>query len=213
MINEALSGIERLLGGIPVVPVLTLERVADAVPIATALAKGGLRVLEVTLRTSTALESVVRIANEVPEAFVGVGSVIEPAQFEAAKRAGACFAVSPGATLALHAAAAAAAVSWLPGAQSVSEVITLRQLGYRLIKFFPAEASGGTSFLRSIAPLVPDVRFCPSGGITRLNASEYLRLANVACVGGSWFAPAELVSGRDWQQIRVLAQQARALRP
>src|SRR5579871_6539407 len=182
------SGIESVLEGTPVVAVLTLECVEDAVPLAAALVSGGLRAIEVALRTEAALEAVARIGREVPEAVVGVGSVIEPAQFEGAKRAGARFAVSPGAALDLHAAASAAGICWLPGAQSVSEVLALRRLGYRLLKYFPAEASGGVAFLRSIAGPVPDVRFCPTGGITPLNAAEYLREPNVACVAGSWVA-------------------------
>lgn len=197
-----------LVGAVPVIPVLSIGRAADAVPIAKALVAGGLTVLEVTLRTDEALEAVSRIATEVPQALVGVGSVIDEAQFAAARAAGARFAVSPGSTPQLEAAAHAAALPWLPAAQSASEVLSLRARGYGLIKFFPAEASGGLGFLRSIVGPVPDVSFCPTGGITAANARDYLGLPNVTCVGGSWLTPDALVAGGKWEAIRALAEDA-----
>ena len=198
---------------VPVIPVLVIEQAATAVPLARALLAGGLPVLEVTLRTQAALEAVARISAEVSGIEVGVGSVIEPAQFAAATACGARFAVSPGASAGLHAAAQAARLPWLPGAQTASEVLTLRAWGYRLLKFFPAHSSGGAAFLRALAGPVPDVRFCPTGGISAASAPEYLALANVACVGGSWLTPPELVSQQRWDEITALARAARALRP
>jgi 2-dehydro-3-deoxyphosphogluconate aldolase/(4S)-4-hydroxy-2-oxoglutarate aldolase len=204
---------DALLAGVPVIPVLVIERGADAVPLARALVDGGLGVLEVTLRTPAALAAVAAIAAEVPDAAVGVGSVIEPGQFAAAAKAGARFAVSPGATSALEHAARDAALPWLPGAQTVSEVLALRERGHRFLKFFPAQASGGTAFLKSIAGPVPDVRFCPTGGITADGARDYLALGNVACVGGSWLTPAAVLADGRFGDISALARQARALRP
>jgi 2-dehydro-3-deoxyphosphogluconate aldolase/(4S)-4-hydroxy-2-oxoglutarate aldolase len=202
----------RLLGDIPVIPVLVIERADDAGPIAEALVYGGLRVLEVTLRTPDALLAVRRMCAAVPEAIVGVGSVIDPQQLAAAQQAGARFAVSPGATEALHAAAVANNLPWLPGAQTVSEVLTLRERGLKLLKFFPAQASGGVEFLRSIAGPVPDMLFCPTGGIAAARAPEYLALSNVPCVGGSWLTPPALVAARRWSEIHGLALQASALK-
>jgi 2-dehydro-3-deoxyphosphogluconate aldolase/(4S)-4-hydroxy-2-oxoglutarate aldolase len=201
-----------LVRDVPVIPVLVIERASDAVPLAEALVDGGLTLLEVTLRTPAALDAVTAIATRVPGATVGVGSAIDPAQFAAAVAAGAAFAVSPGATPQLEAAAREAGLPWLPGAQTVSEVLALRARGHRLVKFFPAQASGGVGFLRSIAGPMADVRFCPTGGVTPENAREYLRLPNVPCVGGSWLTPVDAVSAGRWDEIRALARQARALR-
>ncbi|HVN43861.1 MAG TPA: bifunctional 4-hydroxy-2-oxoglutarate aldolase/2-dehydro-3-deoxy-phosphogluconate aldolase [Steroidobacteraceae bacterium] len=213
MNRTPLAQLQALLGRTPVIPVLTIERAADAVPLATALLAGGLRVLEVTLRTEAALEALAEIATRVPEAVVGMGSVIEEAQFAAATRRGARFVVSPGATEGLEAAAAAAGVPWIPGVQSVSEALELRSRAYRFLKLFPAAAAGGVEFLRAIAGPLPDVWFCPTGGVSAANARDYLELANVACVGGSWLAPPELIVRQDWNRIRELAREARALRP
>jgi 2-dehydro-3-deoxyphosphogluconate aldolase/(4S)-4-hydroxy-2-oxoglutarate aldolase len=202
----------RLIGTVPVIPVLVIERLEDAVPIATALVSGGLKVLEVTLRTDAALGAVERISAAVPSALVGVGSVIDAGQFASARRAGARFAVSPGATPALHAAALEARLPWLPGAQTLSEVMDLRERGLLLAKFFPAHYSGGVNFLRALAGPVPDMRFCPTGGISPATAPDYLALGNVSCVGGSWLTPANLVAGRKWKDIELLAQHACTLR-
>jgi 2-dehydro-3-deoxyphosphogluconate aldolase/(4S)-4-hydroxy-2-oxoglutarate aldolase len=204
--------IESICATVPVIPVVVIERLDDAVPLAFALLAGGLNVLEVTLRTPAALSAVATIATALPAVCVGVGSVGQPEQFADALRAGARFAVSPGATAELQAAAQAQALPWLPGAQTVSEILALRNHGYRLIKILPAAAAGGTAFLRSISGPIPDVRFCPTGGITATNAAEYLRLPNVACVGGSWLASPGLVERQRWAEITLLAQQAYRLR-
>jgi 2-dehydro-3-deoxyphosphogluconate aldolase / (4S)-4-hydroxy-2-oxoglutarate aldolase len=201
---------ETLLGGAPVIPVLVIDRPSAAVPIARALVDGGLPVLEVMLRTPAALEAVAAIAAALPDAIVGVGSAIDAPQFAAAADAGARFAVSPGATPELEAAAHEAGLSWLPGVQTVSEVLALRARGHRLLKFYPAECSGGVSFLESIAGPVPDVKFCPTGGVSPDNARDYLALGNVACVGGAWLTPAAAVNGARWDEIRALARQARS---
>lgn len=206
------ADISALAGDLPVIPVLVIERASDAYPLAQALVAGGLNMLEVTLRTAEALRAVTEIATRVPEAIVGVGSVTDPSQLTVAAQAGARFAVSPGATAALLTAAAAAPLPWMPGAQTVSEVLTLRSAGYRLIKFFPAEAGGGVDFLRCIAGPVPDVSFCPTGGIGAASAAGYLALPNVRCIGGTWVAPQELIASGNWQRISALAHAARALR-
>ena len=201
-----------LLGHAPIIPVLTLDGAADGVPVARALVAGGLPVLEVTLRTAGALEAVRAITGEVPGALVGVGTVIEPAQFVTAERAGACFAVSPGHTTALLAAASDSALPYLPGIASVSEAMALAERGYRALKFFPAESCGGVGFLRALQAPLPDLRFCPTGGIDAAKAPDYLALANVACVGGSWPVPATAVRAGDWDRIAALARAARDLR-
>jgi 2-dehydro-3-deoxyphosphogluconate aldolase/(4S)-4-hydroxy-2-oxoglutarate aldolase len=206
------DSVERRVRDVPVIPVIVVDRLADAVPLAEALVAGGLTILEVTLRTPAALDAVSAIAAKVPNAYVGVGSAIDPAQFAMAKNAGAKFAVSPGATLALDEAARAAGIEWLPGAQTSSEVLELRARGYRFLKFFPAQAAGGVNWLKSVAGPIADVRFCPTGGITAENARDYLALTNVACVGGSWIMPAAAIGAGRWDEIRTLAQQARALR-
>lgn len=203
---------ETLLGDVPVIPVLVIERTSDAVPIARSLADGGLTVLEVTLRTPVALEAVAAISAALPDVTVGVGSAIDAPQFEAAADAGARFAVSPGATQELEAAAHDSGLTWLPGAQTASEVLALRARGHRLLKFFPAQSSGGVNFLAAIAGPVPDVKFCPTGGISPENARDYLGLHNVACVGGDWLTPAAAVNGARWDELRTLAQQARTFR-
>jgi 2-dehydro-3-deoxyphosphogluconate aldolase / (4S)-4-hydroxy-2-oxoglutarate aldolase len=203
--------IAELIGKVPVIPVLVIDRAEDAVPIAQALVAGGLTVLEVTLRTQAALAAVSAIRKSVPDALVGVGSVVEASQFKTSARAGAQFAVSPGSTHSLHDAAEQSGVPWLPGAQSVSEVLNLRELGYRMLKFFPAQAAGGLPFLRSIAGPVADVQFCPTGGVSPSNARDYLALPNVRCVGGSWLTPSESIAERRWDDIRKLAEQASSL--
>jgi 2-dehydro-3-deoxyphosphogluconate aldolase / (4S)-4-hydroxy-2-oxoglutarate aldolase len=196
----------------PVIPVLTIERTADAVPLAQALVKGGLRVLEITLRTSTALEALAAIVDQVPEAIAGVGTVLTVRQFEQAQRAGARFAVSPGCTPALAAAAGAAGLPYLPGVQTVSEAMALAEQGFRVLKLFPADAAGGTAWLRAIAAPLQELRFCPTGGVTADTAPDYLALANVACVGGSWVAPKDAVARHNWAMVERLAAMAAALK-
>lgn len=205
--------LESLLGDTSVVPVVVLSDLATAVPLARALVAGGLRVIEVTLRTAAALAAIRLLAEQVPDAIVGAGSVLEPGQLDAAVRAGARFTVSPGASAALIDAAGGSPVPWLPGAYTGSEVLHLRERGYRLLKFFPAEAGGGIAFLRAIHGPIPDVRFCPTGGIDATRAARYLSLRNVACVGGSWLTPSSLLAAQNWDEIRQRALRARALRP
>ena len=196
----------------PVIPVLTLEGAADGVPVARALVAGGLRVLEITLRTAGALEAVRAVVAEVPQALVGVGTVLEPAQFGEARRAGARFAVSPGHTAGLLAAASDGGMPFLPGMATVSEAMALAERGYRALKFFPAEPAGGVAFLRALQAPLPQLCFCPTGGIDAARAVEYLALSNVPCVGGSWVVPPVAVRAADWRQIEALARAAAALR-
>ena len=196
----------------PVVPVLTIGRTVDAVPLARALVKGGLPVLEITLRTATALEALKAIAAEVPGVIVGAGTVLKPGQFDQIREAGARFAVSPGCTPALVTAARAAGLPFLPGIQTVSEAMVLAEQGFGLMKFFPADAAGGLAWLKAIAAPLAGLRFCPTGGIGADTAPAYLSLANVACVGGSWVAPSEAVEAGDWTRIERLAAAAAQLK-
>ncbi|MCC5992303.1 MAG: bifunctional 4-hydroxy-2-oxoglutarate aldolase/2-dehydro-3-deoxy-phosphogluconate aldolase [Rhodobacteraceae bacterium] len=194
----------------PVIPVLVIEDAAHARPLAEALVAGGLPVLEVTLRTPAALQAIAQMA-QVEGAVVGAGTVLSADQMEAAREAGAIFAVSPGATPALIDAARLHQMALLPGAQSCSEVMALLEQGYNVQKFFPAEAIGGAAALKSIGAPLPQVTFCPTGGITPALAREYLALPNVVCVGGSWVAPADLVAAGDWAAITALARDAAGL--
>ncbi len=197
----------------PVIPVLVIEDENDAVPLACALVAGGVRVLEVTLRTPAALGAVRAIARDVPDAIVGVGTISRQGEFAEAAEAGARFAVSPGITDALIRAAAESGLAYLPGVMTPSEVILARAAGLSALKLFPAKQAGGIPMLRAIAGPFPDVTFCPTGGITAESAPDYLALANVACVGGSWLAPKAAVAAGDWSAITALAGQAAALRP
>ncbi|MEV6673902.1 bifunctional 4-hydroxy-2-oxoglutarate aldolase/2-dehydro-3-deoxy-phosphogluconate aldolase [Streptomyces sp. NPDC051162] len=196
----------------PVLPVVVLDDAGDAVPLARALVAGGLRAVEITLRTAGALEAIRAVAAEVPEAVVGAGTVLTPGQAEAATAAGAGFLVSPGWTERLLAAATAAGVPFLPGVSTASEVMTLLERGVREMKFFPAEAAGGPAFLRSLAGPLPAARFCPTGGIGPEAAREYLALPNVGCVGGTWMLPADALADRDWARVTELARAAASLR-
>ncbi|MFP5336155.1 MAG: bifunctional 4-hydroxy-2-oxoglutarate aldolase/2-dehydro-3-deoxy-phosphogluconate aldolase [Actinomycetes bacterium] len=207
-----MSAVLSLLQRAPVVPVVVLEDVDHAVPLARALVEGGLPVVEVTLRTPAALPALRRIADEVPEAVVGAGTVVLPQDVEAAVEAGAQFLVSPGATPTLLDAMAAVDVPSLPGAATASEVVALVERGVTVAKFFPAKAAGGTAMLASLAGPFPQVRFCPTGGIDLASAPDYLALANVVCVGGSWLTPRDAVSAGDWGRIATLARQAATLR-
>ena len=182
-----------------------------AVPLARALVEGGIGLIEVTLRSAVALDAIAAIVRGVPEAVVGAGTLTAPGQFAEAEKRGCRFLVSPGATPALCEAAAQSAVPWLPGAATVSEMLALRERGYLIQKFFPAEASGGVACLKSLASPLPDLRFCPTGGIGEHNAQDYLAVPNVLCVGGSWMAPPALVRSGDWAAITALA--ARVSRP
>ncbi|MFJ4831199.1 bifunctional 4-hydroxy-2-oxoglutarate aldolase/2-dehydro-3-deoxy-phosphogluconate aldolase [Streptomyces sp. NPDC088747] len=196
----------------PVVPVVVLQDAADAVPLARALVAGGLPAIEVTLRTPAALDAIRAIASEVPDAVVGAGTVLSPAQVARCVDAGARFLVSPGWTDVLLAAMEGSGVPFLPGVSTTSEVVAMLERGVREMKFFPAEAAGGTAYLRSLAGPLPQARFCPTGGIGLDSAPEYLSLPNVGCVGGSWMLPADAVAARDWGRIESLAREAAALR-
>ena len=192
----------------PVVPVVILDEAADAVPLARALLAGGVPIIEVTLRTPKALDAIRAIAGEVPEAVVGAGTVTTPALVREAVSAGARFLVSPGTTERLLDAMDEAAVPCLPGVSSASEIMRLLERGRREMKFFPAEASGGRSFLKAMASPFPDARFCPTGGITPATAPLYRGLGNVGCVGGSWLTPPDAIAARDWPLIEKLAAEA-----
>ena len=184
-----------LLDVVPVLPVVVVERREDAVPIARALVAGGLPAIELTLRTPAALDAIRAISDEVPEILVGAGTVVSPGQAKEARDAGARFLVSPGSTPTLLAAMTETGLPFLPGTSTVSEVLAALELGLTELKFFPAEASGGTAYLRAIAAPVPGARFCPTGGITPASAPDYLALPNVACVGGSWMLRASSTGG------------------
>jgi 2-dehydro-3-deoxyphosphogluconate aldolase/(4S)-4-hydroxy-2-oxoglutarate aldolase len=196
----------------PVIPVIVLEDAAVAVPLARALVAGGLRVIEVTLRTSSAMRAIEAIAGEVEGAIVGAGTVLSKGQLVASARAGARFIVSPGVNDDLLKAAEDSPVPFLPGAATASEVMQLMDKGYTIQKFFPAEPSGGIAYLKALASPLPAVSFCPTGGITEKNAAAYLALPNVVCVGGSWVAPKDAVGLGDWPRITKLASEATALR-
>jgi 2-dehydro-3-deoxyphosphogluconate aldolase/(4S)-4-hydroxy-2-oxoglutarate aldolase len=201
-----------LLDGQPVIPVLKINNLADAVPLARALAMGGLKVIEITLRTGDALEAIRRICGEVEQAIVGAGTILSARQFEEAEAAGSKFIVSPGLTRELIAAGDASDVPLLPGAITPGEIMAAREAGLDFLKFFPAEQAGGAQFLKALASPLADVRFCPTGGVTATNASDYLSQSNVVCVGGSWVAPDDLVRAGDWAGIETLAREACALR-
>ncbi|MFI6434151.1 bifunctional 4-hydroxy-2-oxoglutarate aldolase/2-dehydro-3-deoxy-phosphogluconate aldolase [Streptomyces sp. NPDC050759] len=196
----------------PVVPVVVLQDASDAVPLARALVAGGLPAIEVTLRTPVALDAIRAIAGEVPEAVVGAGTVITPDQVTETVAAGARFLVSPGWTDVLLAAMQASGVPFLPGVSTTSEVVALLERGVTEMKFFPAEAAGGTAYLRSLAGPLPQARFCPTGGIGPENAPQYLSLPNVGCVGGTWMLPADAIAARDWGRVEALAREAAELK-
>ncbi len=196
----------------PVIPVLTITDLESAVPLARALAAGGLRVLEVTMRTPVALQAVEAMRKAVPEAVVGVGTLTRPADFAGAGRAGAQFGVTPGLTPELAAASRGARFPLLPGVMTPTELIAARAQGFSVLKLFPAQQAGGVAMLKALGAPFPDVAFCPTGGITRATAAEYLALPNVVCVGGSWLAPRELLAAGDWDAIEALARDAAELR-
>jgi 2-dehydro-3-deoxyphosphogluconate aldolase/(4S)-4-hydroxy-2-oxoglutarate aldolase len=196
----------------PVVPVLTVESAAQAVPLARALAAGGLPVIEITLRTPAAIDALRAIVAEVPEAVAGIGTVTKPADVDRACRAGARFLVSPGTPPALVDAMADAPVPALPGCATVSEALALADRGFSVLKFFPAEPSGGARWLKAVAAPLPGIRFCPTGGIDAGNAASYLALHNVIAVGGSWVAPQSALAAGDFAKITELARAAARLR-
>jgi len=194
----------------PIVPVLVIKDAAQARPLAEALVAGGLPALEITLRTPAALDAIAEMA-QVPGGIVGAGTLITPEDVRAAKAAGATFGVSPGATEALLAACEAEDLPLLPGAATASEAMALLARGYDMLKFFPAEASGGAPALKAIGAPLPQISFCPTGGVSPANATSYLSLPNVICAGGSWVAPADKLAAGDWAGIEALAKEAAAL--
>ncbi|MCC9738904.1 bifunctional 4-hydroxy-2-oxoglutarate aldolase/2-dehydro-3-deoxy-phosphogluconate aldolase [Streptomyces sp. MNU89] len=196
----------------PVIPVVVIDNAADAVPLARALVAGGLHVIEVTLRTPAALDALRAVAEEVPDAVVGAGTVLSSSAVTGAVAAGARFLVSPGWTAGLLDAMASSGAPFLPGVSTTSEVVALLERGVSEMKFFPAEAAGGTAYLGSLAEPLPQARFCPTGGISRASAPAYLALPNVGCVGGTWMAPREAIATRDWARVTSLAREAAALR-
>ncbi|MEU2793157.1 bifunctional 4-hydroxy-2-oxoglutarate aldolase/2-dehydro-3-deoxy-phosphogluconate aldolase [Streptomyces sp. NPDC007100] len=206
------AGAPSVLGLAPVIPVVVLDDAADAVPLARALVAGGLPAIEVTLRTAAAPDAIRAIADAVPEAVVGAGTVLTPGHVDTAVAAGARFLVSPGWSPRLLTAMRASGVPFLPGVSTASEVVTLLDEGVTEMKFFPAEAAGGTAYLKSLASPLPLARFCPTGGIGLASAPAYLALPNVGCVGGTWMLPADALRAKDWGRVERLAREAASLR-
>ena len=197
----------------PVIPVIAIEDLAHAVPLAKALVAGGVRVLEVTLRTAVGLDSIRAIAREVPDAIVGVGTLTRPEEFAKALEAGARFGVSPGLTPSMVEAAHQTGLPLLPGVMTPSDVIAARLAGFQQLKLFPAQQAGGIGMLKALGGPFPDVMFCPTGGVSVENAPDFLALPNVACVGGSWLAPKAVMVAGDWGKITALAKEVSALEP
>jgi 2-dehydro-3-deoxyphosphogluconate aldolase/(4S)-4-hydroxy-2-oxoglutarate aldolase len=205
------TGLEAILLAAPVIPVVIIDDAAKAVPLAKALVAGGLPVIEITLRTASGLEAIRAIAAEVPGAIPGAGTVLDPAQLASVTLAGARFAVSPGATQKMLDAAQGANIALLPGIATASEAMGLIERGYRFAKFFPAEPAGGATYLSALASPLPQLRFCPTGGITPDSAPRYLSLPNVICVGGSWMVNRNTIEAGDWSAITASAAKAAAL--
>jgi len=204
--------IDQILKVAPVVPVMVVERIEDAVPLAKALYAGGLKVLEITLRTPCALDAITAMVEALPaDAVIGAGTIITPKDLEAAIKAGSTFLVSPGTTPALIEAAKASTIPLLAGVATPTEAMNLYVQGFKHQKFFPAEAAGGVSMLKSIGGPLPQITFCPTGGIDLAKAPSYLALPNVACVGGTWMAPKELMKAGRWDEIERLAREAASL--
>lgn len=212
MSREYQKTLSKALALAPVVPVMVIERLEDAVPLARALVRGGLPVLEITLRTPAAMEAIRAIIAEVEGAIVGSGTVLTPEQLRESYKLGCKFAVSPGATGRLLGAAEDYEIDFLPGGVTASESMALLEWGYAIQKFFPAEPAGGTAYLASLVSPLPQISFCPTGGITPEKAPAYLKLSNVITVGGSWMAPKKLVEAKDWAEIERLAAEAARLR-
>ena len=192
----------------PVIPVMVINKLEHAVPLAKALVAGGIRVLEVTLRTECALAAISKIAKKVPEAVVGAGTILNAEQLQQATEAGSQFAITPGATPSILAAGKAGSIQLIPGVASISEVMEGLSQGYQFFKFFPAEASGGVGALKAFGGPLSGVHFCPTGGITPENYRDYLKLPNVDCIGGSWIAPVSAMESGDWDHITKLCQEA-----
>ena len=194
------------------VPVITAGAVEDTVELCRALVAGGLDMLEITLRTPTALAALEAVARVLPQAHVGVGTALAPEDLQRAADAGARFAVSPGFDPGMVEAARRAPLDWLPGAVTASEIMAARNAGFSTLKFFPAQQSGGTAALKAFAPVFADTVFCPTGGLDQKTAAEYLGCPNVVAVGGTWMMPKDAIAARDWGRVEALARQARALR-
>jgi 2-dehydro-3-deoxyphosphogluconate aldolase/(4S)-4-hydroxy-2-oxoglutarate aldolase len=195
----------------PVIPVIAIDEISHAVPLAQALVAGGIRVLEVTLRTAHGLPAIRAIAEQVPDAIVGVGTLTHPDEFTAARDAGAVFGVTPGLTPSLIVAAKSSGLPLLPGTMTPSEILAAREAGFRQLKLFPAVPAGGVGMLKAIIGPLPDVMFCPTGGVSQANAADFLACKNVACVGGSWLTPKDLVHAGDWARVTELAKAASRL--
>lgn len=205
--------IEKIVEVTSVMPVMVVDNIEQAVPLAHALVKGGIRVLEITLRTAGALDAVRAIRAAVPDAIVGVGTISTPAQLAASIEAGAQFGVSPGSTPTLLAAVAASGLPFLPGVATTSEVMQAMEYGFNVMKLFPAVPVGGIKLLESIGGPFPQAAFCPTGGVNPQNAVDFFRLPNVVCVGGSWLTPRAVVQAGDWEAITRLAEEAVRLKP
>ncbi|MFD9886801.1 bifunctional 4-hydroxy-2-oxoglutarate aldolase/2-dehydro-3-deoxy-phosphogluconate aldolase [Streptomyces alboflavus] len=210
--NPAAAAKASVLDLAPVIPVVVIDDPTDALPLARALVAGGLPAIEVTLRTPAALDAIRAIADGVPDAVVGAGTIVSPENVTAAADAGARFLVSPGWTPTLLDAMAASGLPYLPGVSTTSEVVALLERGVTEMKFFPAEAAGGTPYLKSLGGPLPQARFCPTGGISATSAPTYLALPNVGCVGGSWMLPPDAVAAKDWARVESLAREAATLR-
>lgn len=208
MMNQWKTSPAEIFAAGPVVPVLVIHEVEHAIPLAKALIAGGIKVLEVTLRTPAALAVIKTIAENVPEAIIGAGTVTNAQQLKEVTEAGAKFAISPGMTADLLAAGASGGIPLIPGISSISDLMKAKDAGYTHLKFFPAEASGGVKALKSIGGPFPEITFCPTGGIGPANFTEYLSLSNVQCVGGSWLAPDDAIRNGDWNKITDLAKAA-----
>lgn len=206
------AAVDAVLARAPVLPVLAIERAEDALPLARALVDGGLPVLEITLRSAIAVDAIAALVRALPGACIGAGTVLDTTQLDAVVAAGAAFAIAPGATPALYAAAAQARIPFIPAIATASELMLGLEHGHRRFKFFPAAAAGGIAALKAFAGPFPQVRFCPTGGIDAASAPAWLALSNVAAVGGSWMAPADRVRAGDWDAIRALARAAATLR-
>ncbi|MFU8821913.1 MAG: bifunctional 4-hydroxy-2-oxoglutarate aldolase/2-dehydro-3-deoxy-phosphogluconate aldolase [Gammaproteobacteria bacterium] len=206
------AAVDAILRRAPVLPVLSIERLEDAVPLARALVAGGLPVLEVTLRSDVALDAIAAMRAEVSEAIVGAGTILVPGDLEAVTEAGAVFAISPGASDALYAAAITAPIPFIPAVATATELMRGLAHGHRRFKFFPARAAGGVDAMKAFAGPFPQAKFCPTGGIAADSAAGYLALGNVITVGGSWMVPAEALRARDWARIEALAAECTRLR-
>ncbi len=206
------AAVDAILSKAPVLPVLAIDNIEDAVPLARALVDAGLPVLEVTLRTAVALDAIRAMVAAVPGAIVGAGTVLDAAQLTAVTDAGAKFAIAPGCTASLYAAAAAASIPFIPAIATASELMVGLEHGHRRFKFFPAESAGGIAALKSFSGPFADARFCPTGGIDAARAPNYLALPNVVTVGGSWMVPSDAIKARDWSRVAALAKACVALK-